>query len=160
MKLRFLILSGLVFLLQASCHNATPPPYHDGNSSDSGDSSTPGDNDDDPSDDDPSDDMAEELADDTPRYIGPQVTLDYGDGGVMFVERADAGYAFFDIDGNTRASIEPGSLQTDGRTLRGTRMSVNGNNIEVSSSMVLKASGNRRWIRIADVDGLIHLFVV
>lgn len=104
--------------------------------------------------------MADELADDTPRYIGPLVTLDYGDGGVMFVERADAGYAFFDIDGNTRASIEPGSLQTDGRTLRGTRMSVNGNNIEVSSSMVLKASGNRRWIRIADVDGLIHLFVV
>ena len=161
MNLRFLIIPAAFTFILASCHDATPPPYHDGNSVGAGDDSTPDDSGDNPSDGDNEGDEADvDLVDDTRRYVGPQVALDYGDGGVMFVERADAGYAFYDIDGNTRSSLEPGSLQSDGRTLRGTRVSVNGKNIVVSSSTVLKESDNRRWIRIVDVDGHIHLFVV
>lgn len=137
-----------------SCHDATPPPYHDGTPPQFDNQA--GDKENDPSD----RDIDAALADEGLRYEGPHVTLVYDDGGVLYVERGASEHAFYDIDGNARVVFEPGSTADDGVGLSGAQLTVNGGKIAVKSVCQLKSTDSRRWIMVTDTDGYSHMLVI
>ena len=151
------ILIAMSLIAMVSCHRSVPPPVYDGVLPDFG---TGGDDAPAYRPDDDSAGLDAELANDALRYSGPELALDYRQGGVMYVIRSQSEHAFYDIDGNSRAIIIPGHVGSDGITYEDTRLNVNGADIDVISARRIKVSDGLIWLLMTDADGNRHIAVI
>lgn len=93
------------------------------------------------------------VADDRPRYEGPELTLIFGQPGVLMKTYSSSALTgFYDIDGNRRAETEI--------TDEAKRLTVNGDEIRFDNQKILKETDSRLWLRLTDSDGERHLLVV
>lgn len=137
-------------LLQSSCGHDSPPerenaavrPSGSGQQTPSeGTGQRPGVNE--------SNDLSHELSDDVWRVSGPDVSLRYDRGGVLFNKKADGATEVLDLDGADRVSVSPGTVGTDS-ICTGAALAVNGTNIEFRQMKMLSRGDSRTWYVLTD----------
>ena len=100
---------------------------------------------------DPTTDLNRELADDIWRLTGPGVSMRYDRGGMLFTSMPDGTVKIIDLDGSSTAEILPGTEGAEG-CMSGTKLTVNGKEIALTSMRKLKQGKERIWLTATDAD--------
>lgn len=96
-----------------------------------------------------SNDFDRELADDTWRVTLPGASLRYDRGGVLFATLPDGSVRVSDLDGADEVLIVPGKENADS-TLTGSRITVNGMDMQYSEIKMMRRGEGRIWYRLTD----------
>lgn len=95
--------------------------------------------------------MKRELADDVWRVVGPETSLRYDRGGVMFTTRSDGSVEVVDLDGADSVCINIGKEGVDS-VMAGASVVVNDRPVELRQMKLLKHGDGRSWYVAKDVS--------